>query len=114
MENISTTIETFLQALVEHDDRENVLLPLLQQHDEILRLVEHYRPNWIKFAIIYVLLGIQTINKQVNNEFVQLSVIMVFKLLKKLLNEVNFEYFIFIDFINFVFRSHQSMMNNRK
>jgi hypothetical protein len=101
MENISTTIETFLQALVEHDDRENVLLPLLQQHDEILRLVEHYRPNWIKFAIIYVLLGIQTINKQVNNEFVQLSVIMVFKLLKKLLNEVNFEYFIFMDLIIF-------------
>ena len=97
VENISTTIETFLQALVEHDDRENVLLPLLQQHDEILRLVEDYRPNWIKFAIIYVLLGIQIINKQVNNEFVQLSVIMVFKLLKKLLNEVNFEYFIFID-----------------
>jgi hypothetical protein len=90
MENISMTIETFIQALVEHDDRENVLLPLLQQHDEILRLVEHYRPNWIKFAIIYILLGIQIIKQQNNNEFIQLSIIMIFKLLKQLSNEVKF------------------------
>ncbi len=89
MENISMTIETFLQALVEHDDRENILLPLLQQHDEISRLVEHYRPNWIKFSIIYILLGIEIIKQQNNHEFIQLSVIMIFKLLKKLSNEVN-------------------------
>lgn len=91
IENLSTTIETFLQSLVEHDDKEKILLPLLQQHDEILRLVEHHRPNWIKFAIIYILLGIQTIKQQNNNnnnEFIQLSTLMIFKLLKKLLKEV--------------------------
>lgn len=88
IENLSTTIERFLQGLVEHDDRENILLPLLQQHDEILRLVEHHRPNWIKFAIIYILLGIQTIKQQNNNEYIQLSTLMIFKLLKKLSKEV--------------------------
>ena len=89
VENLSKTIETFLQALVKHDDREKILVPLLQQHDEILRLVEHHRPNWIKFAIIFILLGIETIKQQENNEYIQLSVILIFKLLKKLSNEVD-------------------------
>ena len=89
IENLSTTMTTFLHALVEHNEPEKVLFPLLQQHDEILRLVEHHRPNWIKFAIIFIQLGIEIIKQQQNEEFVQLSVIMVFKLLKRLANEVN-------------------------
>jgi hypothetical protein len=82
-------METFIQSLTSYDDREKILLPLLQQHDEILRLVEHHRPNWIKFAIIFILLGIQIIKKQVNNEDIQLSTLMMFKLLKKLSQEVS-------------------------
>jgi hypothetical protein len=88
IENLSTTIEIFIQSLTNCDDQENILLPLLQQHDEVLRLVEHHRPNWIKFSIIYILLGIQTITQKNNNEYIQLSTIMIFKLLKKLSKEV--------------------------
>jgi hypothetical protein len=88
IENLSTTIEIFIQSLVNYDDQENILVPLLQQHDEVLRLVEHHRPNWIKFSIIYILLGIQTIKQKDNNEYIQLSAIMIFKLLKKLSKEV--------------------------
>jgi hypothetical protein len=89
IDNLSATLETFIQSLTNHDDRENILLPFLQQHDEILRLVEHHRPNWIKFSIIFILLGIQTIKQQDNNEYIQLSTLMVFKLLKNLSKEVS-------------------------
>jgi len=88
IENLSTSIEIFIQSLTNHDDQENILLPLLKQHDEVLRLVEHHRPNWIKFSIIYILLGIQTIQQKDNNEYIQLSTLMIFKLLKKLSKEV--------------------------
>jgi hypothetical protein len=90
MNNLSTTIDTFIHSLTTNEDQINILLPLLQQHDEILRLVEHYRPNWIKFSIIYILLGIETIQqKDHNNEYIELSTLMIFKLLKKLSKEVN-------------------------
>ena len=89
IDNLSTTMETFIQSLTTNDDKLNILVPLLQQHDEILRLVEHYRPNWIKFSIIYILLGIETINQKDNqNEYIELSTLMVLKLLKKLSKEV--------------------------
>jgi len=89
IDTLSNTIDTFIQSLIINDDRANILLPLLQQHDEILRLVEHHRPNWIKFSIIFILLGIQTIKQQDNNEYIQLSTLMVFKLLKNLSKEVS-------------------------
>lgn len=110
IETLSSTMSTFLHALVEHDEHEKILLPLLQQHDEILRLVEHHRPNWIKFAIIFILIGIETIKQHDNQEYTQLSVIMVFKLLKILANEVSFtgrRFFL----LEFQFRLLQSPMN---
>ncbi len=89
IETLSSTIDTFIQSLTSNDDRKNTLLPLLQQHDEILRLVEHHRPNSIKFSIIYILLGIETIKQQDNNEYIELATVMIFKLLKKLSKEVS-------------------------
>ncbi len=47
------------------------------------------RPNWIKFSIIYILLGIETIKQQDNNEYIELATVMIFKLLKKLSKEVS-------------------------
>ncbi|CAF3430204.1 unnamed protein product [Rotaria sp. Silwood1] len=89
IDNLLTTIDRFIQSITTNDDHQNILLPLLQQYDEILRLVEHYRPNWIKFSIIYILLGIETIKQQTNNEYIELSTIIVFKLLKKLSQEIS-------------------------
>lgn len=86
---LPTTIERFIQSITNNDDQENTLLPLFRQCDEILRLVEHYRPNWIKFAIIYVLLGIEAIQKHKNNEYTELGTIMIFKLIKQLSKEVS-------------------------
>lgn len=86
---LSTTIETFVQALTQSSERQEVLLPLLQQHDEVLRLVEHNRPSWIKFAVIYILLGVDTIKQQNVEEYVELATVMIFKLLKKLSKEVS-------------------------
>ena len=90
IENLSTTIEIFIQSIINHEQKEYILIPLLQQHDEILRLVDDHRPNWIKFSIIYILLGIQTIKQLDNNEYIQLSTLMIFKLLKKLSQEVSY------------------------
>jgi hypothetical protein len=87
--SLSTTIDTFIQLLITNNDQANILLPLLRQHDEILRLVEHHRPNWVKFAIIYVLLGIETIKQQENKEYIELAIVIVFKLLKNLSKEVS-------------------------
>ncbi|CAF0784428.1 unnamed protein product [Adineta steineri] len=89
IKTLSSTLDTFIQSITTNDDQKNVLLPLLQQHDEILRLVEHHRPNWIKFSIIYILLGIETVKQQNNNEYVELAIIMIFKLLKKLSKEIS-------------------------
>lgn len=112
IENLSSTMTTFLQALVEHNEPEKVLFPFLQQHDEILRLVEQHRPNWIKFAVIFILLGIEIIKQQQNEQFIQLSVIMVFKLLKRLANEVNNH--IQRSFTDrFLFRLLQLLMNQK-
>ncbi|CAF1260717.1 unnamed protein product [Adineta ricciae] len=88
METLSSTIETFIQSLTNTSERKDVLLPLLQEHDEVLRLVEHNRPNWIKFAIIYTLLGVETIKQQDVNEYIELATVMIFKLLKKLAKEI--------------------------
>lgn len=92
VETLSTTIDRFISAIGTNDDQADILLPLLQQSDEILRLVEHYRPNWIKFAIIYVLLGVETIKNHSDNEYNELATISIFKLLKNLSNEVRSEF----------------------
>ena len=68
----------------------HTLLPLLKEHEEIFRLVEHYRPHWIKFAVIYVLLGIETLRQPSNTEYTELSTTMIFHLLKKLSKEVSY------------------------
>ncbi|CAF2088985.1 unnamed protein product [Rotaria magnacalcarata] len=89
VDSLSTAIARFIQSIPISDDQSNILLPLLRQSDEILRLVEHFRPNWVKFAIIYVLLGIETIKQHANNEYNQLATIIVFKLLKSLSKEIS-------------------------
>lgn len=84
IDNLLSSIENFLQAIAKQNDGEKISTILFQHHDEILRLVEFNRPNWIKFALIYILLGIQTIQ----GDDSQLAIIMVLNLLKRLNQEV--------------------------
>ena len=88
--SLSASMEAFIQSLATSDDRMHTLLPLLKEHEEIFRLVEHYRPHWIKFAVIYVLLGIETLRQPSNTEYTELTTTMIFHLLKKLSKEVSF------------------------
>ena len=89
IETLSTRIHQFILSMTVNDDQKQILLLVLRQCDEILRLVEHHRPNWIKFSIIYILLGIETIKQQNNNESIVLIVTMILKLLKNLSKEVS-------------------------
>ena len=82
----SGAMENFLQSISDHDDRTKMLRPIFDQKDEILRLMESSRPNWIKFAVIYILLGIEALKHQ---EWTEFAVRMIFKLLQKLSKEVS-------------------------
>lgn len=89
VDSLPTVLNTFIQSISSNDDRAHILLPLLEQHEETLRLVEHNRPSWIKFCIIYILLGVKTIQRQENGEYIEVATSMMFKLLKKLSKEVS-------------------------
>jgi hypothetical protein len=88
-DSLSTDLELFIQSIGRHNDRTNVLLFVIEQHDDILRLVEHHRTHWIKFAIIFILLGIEIIQHRDKNDDIELTINMIFKLLMGLSKEVS-------------------------
>jgi hypothetical protein len=85
-ETFVESFDKFLRSIDDHDDRTSIFRSIFDQQEEIFRLMDSSRPNWIKFAVIFILLGLEAMKI---SELTEFSVRMILKLLQKLSKEVS-------------------------